>query len=368
VIPLKGYEREAGAIVAFLEQELGFSAIPLGHLRAAFEAVGHSPGAFSSKFRLELDPVTRADLAMKRVYSALLDAMQANTDGTLGDLDSEFLHDFRVAVRRTRSALGQVKEVLPPAVVERFKAEFKWLGTITGATRDMDVYLLKYPGFRDALPDDVRRDLEPLHDFLVAHQRTEHRRMARALRSERCAKLERDWRAFLDAPPLLSPDEANAGRPIRAVAAERIHRLYCRVIKRGRKIKASSPAARLHELRIECKKLRYLLTFFRSLFPTERIDGIVKVLKQLQDVLGDFNDYEVQQYKLTEFGETMVAEGIAGAPTLIAMGRLVADLAVGQERERKRFHKRFEFLAAPAVIATVEELFAQGANTGGAAS
>ena len=57
----------------------------------------------------------------------LLSAMRANEEGTLRDLDTEFLHDFRVAVRRTRSALSQIKDVLPAEIEERYRAEFGWL-------------------------------------------------------------------------------------------------------------------------------------------------------------------------------------------------------------------------------------------------
>ena len=45
-----------------------------------------------------------------------LQTLRINEDGVRKDLDSEFLHDFRVAVRRTRSALSQIKGVFPAAV------------------------------------------------------------------------------------------------------------------------------------------------------------------------------------------------------------------------------------------------------------
>ena len=55
----------------------------------------------------------RADIASKFIYSHLLKAIKDNEQGTIADTDSEFLHDFRVAVRRTRTGLSQLKVVLP---------------------------------------------------------------------------------------------------------------------------------------------------------------------------------------------------------------------------------------------------------------
>ena len=87
-----------------------------------------------------------------------------------------------------------------------------------------------------------------------------------------------------------------------------------------------SPAEALHELRKQCKKLRYLMEFFQSLFPKEQIKQLIKILKGLQDNLGEHQDLEVQEHTLKDFSkEMMVAAGVP-AETLLAMGILVQDL------------------------------------------
>lgn len=70
---------------------------------------------------IPLDPQLCADAAMRRILLALLEAMEVNETGTIANLDTEFLHGFRVAVRRTRSVLGQMKTVFPPATLIRFQ-------------------------------------------------------------------------------------------------------------------------------------------------------------------------------------------------------------------------------------------------------
>lgn len=347
-VPLRGYEREHEDLVLALETELGLErarssrelpvSVEVFELELALAAVGRKPREDKSKLRLDLEPSRRSDEAVAEILRTLFETLLANEDGTRRDLDSEFLHDFRVAVRRTRSALTQLKNVFPSPVTDFFRGEFKWLGGATGPTRDLDVYLLKIDGYEALLRESIRSDLEPLRAFLTRRQRIEHERLVAALDSGRYRDLVRSWREFLAAP---ESSAANAARPIVELASERIWRAYRRVWKKGRAIGPESPADALHGLRIDCKKLRYLLEFFRSLYPASEVDRLIKALKRLQDHLGDFNDLEVQQRKLRDFAAKMEEEGGATAATLLAMGELVAALGRLQEKERLGFAQRF---------------------------
>jgi CHAD domain-containing protein len=86
----------------------------------------------------------------------------------------------------------------------------------------------------------------------------------------------------------------------------------------------------VHRLRIDCKKLRYLLEFFRNVFEPKSITPMVHSLRQLQDHLGDFNDLELQQRELRCTAEEMLEAGTPEAGTLLAMGCLVGRLAQRQ--------------------------------------
>ena len=95
-----------------------------------------------SSLRVELAPTVRADVGARQIHLALLGILVANEPGLRANLDTEFLHDFRVAIRRTRSLLGQIKHVFPPDAVEHFSTEFSWVGRLTGPPRDLDVLVL----------------------------------------------------------------------------------------------------------------------------------------------------------------------------------------------------------------------------------
>ena len=82
-----------------------------------------------------------ADAAIARALVISADVIAANVSGVVRDLDSKFLRDLRVAVRRTRSVLKLTGDVLPDGIVECYGPEFKWLADLTGPTRDLDVFL-----------------------------------------------------------------------------------------------------------------------------------------------------------------------------------------------------------------------------------
>lgn len=341
VLPIRGYDKQFDALVEVF-QSVDLERQENDEFTIASEAVGLRPASYSRRLDLQLETTQRSDEAVETVLKRLFEVMRQNEEGMRENLDSEFLHDFRVAVRRTRSALTQLKGVLPPEAVAHFKREFSWLGQITGPTRDLDVYLLKMPVYRASLPEHLSADLDPLHEFLVRHQRTEHQDLIQLLDTQRYRSLLADWQAFLDQPLPDDPNIPEGATPILDLASRRIWHSARRVLKKGKAIEPETPAAALHRLRIECKKLRYLLEFFRSLYPEKELVPLIDALKSLQDNLGDFNDLEVQQGTLRQFAQTMLVEKIGTVSSLMAMGRLIERLEHRQVEEREIFHRRFK--------------------------
>ena len=340
VIPVKGYPKPCKEIVNLLE-DLGLTAAPEDLLQTTLSLLGKTPGDYSSKLDLRLDPDMRADQATRIILHQLLDIMVVNEAGVRRGRDTEFLHDFRVAVRRTRSALTQIKGVLPARILDRYKAEFAWLGQATGPLRDLDVYLLKFDDYRNSLPDAMRAHIDPLRAFLLRHQRLEHQALVKSLNSARYRRLLKNWRRFLEQPVSERSTLANAQRPVLAVSCQRIRHVYKRILREGNTIEHDSPASALHELRKACKKLRYLMEFFQCLYPEEEIRALIRELKTLQDNLGDFQDYEVQVAALKRFGQQMVDEDGVPAETLLAMGMLIDGLEQRQHQAREEFAGRF---------------------------
>jgi CHAD domain-containing protein len=341
LVALTGYEDAFAAMDALLRDELGLVPAHTPLLQEVLTALGRRPGDYSSKIACDLDRDERADAASKEILLCLLDTLEANIEGVKSNLDAEFLHDLRVATRRTRCALAQIKRVFPAALVDEYKERFAWLQAVTGKVRDLDVYLLGFGDYQLSLPHQLQSHLEPLRTVLRAHYEEERGAMVRALDSPRFHSLIREWRAFLELPVPLHTDEGNAQRPAKAVADDAIWRLTRRVRREGRAITPKSPPEEMHELRKSCKKLRYLMEFFRSLYPPEEIRNLVKQLKVLLDNLGGFQDLSVQGRHLMEVAERMREEGVR-TETLLAMGALIGDICRRQEDARGQFAALFE--------------------------
>ena len=264
----------------------------------------NDPEAYSSKIRVHLQPTLRADEAAKVILRELLHVIKYNTAGVKNDIDTECLHDFRVAIRRTRAVLSQMKEVFPADVTAQFKKDFAYVGTMTNRVRDLDVYLLHKARYTALLPAPVRPDIAPLFAHLQRERAKAFRTLVRRLDSKTYANILHRWEAFLAQPPAGDTAAANASRPIIEVVRKRLRRRCRSVVQLGTQLLAETDDQRLHALRIACKKLRYVLEFFVSLFPGKKTAILVQHLRALQDNLGRWHDLVVQQEALRHFATT----------------------------------------------------------------
>jgi CHAD domain-containing protein len=360
IAEVRGYQGQARRAARLVAAVPGISpgAAPL--LADALRAIGRRPGDYSNKVDTDISAAMPAGVAGATILLRLLDTIGANVDGVLRDIDTEFLHDLRVSVRRTRSALklfGSALTGLTAAELAFFAAEFKWVGDLTTPTRDLDVHLLDFEetarGLAAAKPDD----LEPFRVYLEQRRRKEFRALGRGLRSARFTGLIGQWRARLVSiqqgnavPARVSrgrsgQDHEAAGGTADLLAAERTRVAFAKVARRGAAITADTPAEALHDLRKRCKELRYALEFFAPLYDAPGYAKVVGDLKRLQDCLGEFQDTEVQIGEIRVLAAAMLAAREAPAVTLLAMGEVTAGLAARQRAARADFERRFAAFA-----------------------
>ena len=344
VLPLRGYDEAAGRTSKILAG--------LGLRPAGADVVGPDDGPSSTP----PDRGEPAPVLLTGVLREFLSAMQANLPGLLDDVDTEFLHDFRVAVRRTRSTLKLGRPALPDEMRSRWEPAFKWLGDLTTPVRDLDVYELDLPVMSGWLVAAKPSDLEPFAAHLRRRRTAERRALVRGLRSARFTRLVKDWeQALADLA-----DVDGSGRPTAGELADRsLSRTFRWVARDGGSITPDSPAEDLHSLRKRCKELRYALEVFSGVVDKTERKQAVADLKGLQDVLGRFQDSEVQRHALREFAEEMVADGTS-AGAVLAMGELVGHLDGEQDRARHAFRSAFGRFVRPASKARLLRLGGQG--------
>jgi CHAD domain-containing protein len=335
-------------------------------LDEALAVIGTRAANYSNKVDAKITTDMAAARAVATILLTLLGAVEVNVNGVLRDTDTEFLHDLRVAVRRTRAAIKLLGEALGLAddVLDQFAADFKWLGDVTTPVRDLDVHLLDFADMTAELKAAKPTDLDPFRDFLVQRRAREFRALARALRSPRFGQLTADWRATLttiaDGKPR-RPGQPGKGAAKRAapdrpaplasaqtagaLATDRTGVAFRKVARRGGAITRDSPAESLHDLRKRAKELRYALEFFAPLHDKQAYGAVLGDLKRLQDCLGEFQDTEVQIEEIRALAEAMLgAQAVsrgAIARTVLAMGEVTAALATRQVAARDAFENRF---------------------------
>jgi CHAD domain-containing protein len=359
IAEVRGYPGQARRAVRLVAAVPGLRPGAEPPFADALRALGRRPGDYSNKVNADIGAAMPASAAAAAILLCLLDTVDANLAGVLRDTDTEFLHDLRVSVRRTRSALKLFGDALALSGEELafFAAEFKWVGDLTTPTRDLDVHLLGFEETARALAAAKPDDLEPFRAYLEQRRRREFRALSRGLRSERFTTLTQRWRGRLaeiqqgssrpgrERTPRSGQPGRAAGQTAGVLAVERTRVAFAKVARRGAAITPDSPAESLHDLRKRCKELRYALEFFVPLYDPAGYAKVVGDLKRLQTCLGDFQDTEVQIGEIRALAAAMLAAGEAPAVTLLAMGEVTAGLAARGRAARGDFERLFAAFA-----------------------
>ncbi|MBY6114781.1 CHAD domain-containing protein [Mameliella alba] len=354
---LRGYDRDFERLEAHLA-----AASEIGPLtpRAAVETLFPRATAYEPKPTVDMGPDTPAFAASAAIIAAHLPVARANEDGIIADHDSEFLHDYRVALRKIRSVVSLFKGVYSHEQAEALKARFSALMAVTGRLRDLDVYLIERPHYLEMVPQDLRPGVDLLFDRFARQRRTAHRALCRHLQSDDYqAEFKALEKLFAKPGKRLEPGP-EADHPGLDYAQRLIRKRYRKVRRIARAIDADTPDEEVHELRIQCKKLRYLMEFFAPLFGQGQMKPLIKSLKKLQDNLGTFNDCVVQQESLaTVLANLRGADAATQMEIARSVGALTTVLHQRQDAERARVMATFAAFDSEETRAGFKALFAK---------
>lgn len=350
---LRGYS-EAYADLWLWLQKLG--AAPCQSAEQVCAALGIVRSQYSIKPEIELLPQTPVKKSATLILKTFLSISRQNEKGVIADSDTEFLHDYRVCLRKVRSVLSLCAGVFDAKESARLKDQLAQLMRTTNSLRDLDVYLLNRAEYHRLVPPAAHAGLRILFDGFAQKRKAEQKAVAGVMQGkEYLRSMENLQKLFAGANNIKAGPQAEVHSL--TFARKQIMKRYRKVCKTGRDLDETTPDPVIHQLRIHCKKLRYLMEFFTPLFPAIEIKKLIRSLKMLQENLGNFNDYSVQQ----QFLEKTLANDITGGTKAMtvahAIGALTAMLYQKQGEERKKVFENLAGFDSQEIRDLFKELF-----------
>jgi len=349
--PVKAYENEFNQVIEFLNP-LQLSEAQNSIMKLALAESGINTTEYSNKLDLILDAEIPAEQALKEILLRLLDIMQLNSAGSIRGRDTEFMHDYRVSIRKTRSALTQINKVLPQDIISKYNKFFSGLGKLTNPVRDLDVFQIKLESYQRNLSKAAQKHLQPLRYYIARSRAEAQKKFIHTLKSAEYRQSIKQWREYLQDPVPTSPPLENTNKSICVLADELVWNMYQLALEEGNAITDDTEAEALHELRKTCKKLRYLMEFFQSIYPADKICELIQALKGLQDNLGEYNDLHVHRSILKEF-----IQQSSDAETNEACKLVIKFLKKRQIKTRRSFADRYASFSSAGIQQDFKDLF-----------
>ena len=303
-----------------------------------------------------ISPEMDAGYAVSLLLWQELESLLRNEAIVVSRQDDEALHDFRISIRRMRSLISQSRTLFGKPVAKHFLADFKWIGNFTTPVRDLDVLAIKLEDYGAGLPAEYRDNLAIIQSFLQQERGHAYAELQKDLNSHRYQEMIRAWRGYLE--KRLAGNGVEKMEPtILEHANRKTWKTYQLVLEEGRQITDASPATALHELRKTCKKLRYLIDFFSDLHEAEGVRRLIRILKKLQNFLGDFQDCEAHLELLTRFQQHARLPANVQISFMLINEFLIAELHRREHEMRGRFDEKFSAFDKPRTHKLMRNLY-----------
>ncbi len=260
-------------------------------LEAARKACEATP--YNASVGLQFHPFEEGLHLLQATLYALLRILHANRKAILsGDPDPERLHQLRVALRKIRSLLSFYEKILGRKSIASLRQRLGSLMKATNDARDLDVYLLWLDHYEQALfPKRLHGTLDALRREIITHREKAHKALKELLSS-------RHFDETLEVLEHFATDESLSERyphlPALLTAKTFLLSQVKHLKNRSRKLRSDSPPGAYHKIRIETKKLRYMLELFTSILEATAYDKTLKKVKKIQEILGEHQDFMVQ--------------------------------------------------------------------------
>lgn len=242
--------------------------------------------AYSVFKNKEISPNFAANLksgeALRALFLSIFKEIKRLKGDYLQDHDEEILHNLRVNLRKVRSLLKFFNGVFDEKVTLFFGENFKILANSTNKKRDLDIFL----GFLSE-----QKHANELIYFVQKALNLEYENVKSYLGDEENYAFLKEWEIFLNEGEFYRSKLFDVS--LSRLGSFKLRTLLVLAQKRLRSLNQDCPNESFHKIRIELKKVRYTYEFLSEIFYFDGLKKYEERLKDMQEIFGALQDYDV---------------------------------------------------------------------------
>ena len=234
----------------------------------------------------EISPNFAANLksgeALRVLFLSIFKEIKRLKSDYLQDHDEEILHNLRVNLRKVRSLLKIFNGVFDEKVTLFFGENFKILANSTNKKRDLDIFL----GFLSE-----QKHANELIYFVQKALNLEYENVKSYLGDEENYAFLKEWEIFLNEGEFYRSKLFDVS--LSRLGSFKLRTLLVLAQKRLKSLDQDCPNESFHKIRIELKKVRYTYEFLSEIFYFDGLKKYEERLKDMQEIFGALQDYDV---------------------------------------------------------------------------
>ncbi|MEQ8197508.1 MAG: CHAD domain-containing protein [Clostridiaceae bacterium] len=204
---------------------------------------------------------------------------------TLNPDDPENIHQLRVSLRKLRSVLYLSKSYIDREVYKSRQKTLRNLADQLAELRELDVLSHEFSRV-ESISTDNPILLNSLYSIVLSHKNAANSAILKRINDGSFTEVISDFRAWLCDKPFTMNTNKNVSTS--DYVNSRLLKLHERLSESLKNVNLSDDED-LHRLRIQEKKLRYIIESFKPIVNHKKIK-LQKGLKKLQDILGRLHD------------------------------------------------------------------------------
>jgi inorganic triphosphatase YgiF len=222
--------------------------------------------------------------ALTLFVDAATEQIALNRRALLETDDPEAAHQFRIGLRRLRSALRIFRPLADTPATRELEQHAREVGRRISELRNADVFIESiYSPVAGAMKGEP--GFGELREGLLAHRATRRDEARKALAGDTWSKLQ----LYLLLWPSTVESNGKLQTALRPLAQTALAKAWKKIARQADGIVDLSIEQR-HDLRKALKGFRYAAEFLGTLYDKDKVDRFIKDLKALQDVFGYVND------------------------------------------------------------------------------